>query len=407
MPQPDSSNSTASRSAGRCSLQPECGEEQDLVELGMAAAYDDLVAAIYLESGQATPWVGSLEKLRELLQANVACIRIAQKDSGTPQQLYAAGPKVSPKAVQDWETQPPRELLPIDLKIGEVEVFDWRQMPNSRTLYALLDDYDIAHMAVTCVDNVDGAQVTLNCVRGRGEEPFSKIERDFLRLIGTHFRKAMRIRREMTHARIVGEFQTDALDSLGIAAILLTASRQSYLLNRTAEFAIEQKIGLRFWAMGLHAIDEEDDPSFQKTLREALNPNCAFESKALRLSRGDSGGRLNVIVRRRAHPSFLTGEVEHSVLVFARINEAVCRDDIKMLQQLFSFTHTEAQLAVGLAKGLNLKDIEAELKILHNTARAHLRSMFLKADVSRQSQLVSLITSSLVPLGRDMRNRLH
>jgi len=89
--------------------------------------------------------------------------------------------------MQDWETQRPRELLPIDLKIGELEVFDWRLMPNSRTLYALLDHYDIAHMAVTCVDNVDGAQVTLNCVRGRGEEPFSKVERDFLRLVLCHF----------------------------------------------------------------------------------------------------------------------------------------------------------------------------------------------------------------------------
>ena len=217
----------------------------------------------------------------------------------------------------------------------------------------------------------------------------------------------MRIRRELTHARIVGEFQTDALDSLGIAAVLVTASRHTYLLNRTAEFAIEQKIGLRFWAMGLHAIDESDDPAFQKVLREALNENAAFNSKALRFNQGNGGERLHVIVRRRTHPSFLTGRTEHSVMVFARINEAVSRDDIKMLQQLFTFTYTEAQLAVGLAKGLSLTDIESELKILHTTARAHLRSMFLKAGVSRQSQLVSLITSSLVPLGRDMHAKVH
>ena len=98
---------------------------------------------------------------------------------------------------------------------------------------------------------------------------------------------------------------------------------------------------------------------------------------------------------------------ETSALVFMRVNEIVRRDDIRMLQQLFSFTFTEAQLAIGLAKGLCLKDIEAELNIRHNTARAHLRSMFVKADVSRQSQLVSLLTSSLVPLGRDDRPSLQ
>lgn len=380
---------------------------ESYVELAHALAYDDLVSAIYADSGSTSPWVGALERLRELIRANVACIRISHKDMSLPQQLYAAGPKVSPKALEDWEHQHPRELLPFDLKVGEVDVLNWREMPNSRSIYSLLDDYDIAQMAVTCVDSFEGTQITLNCVRGRGDEPFSRMERDFLGIIGTHFRRAMRMRRELTQASIVGQFQTEALDSLGIAAILLTPSQHSYLLNSTAEFALEHKIALRFWGSGLHAVNEADDPAFQKVLREASNPGSIFESKALRICRDESGERLNVIVRRRTHPSFLTGDPEYSVLIFVRVNEAVCRDDIKMLQQLFTFTFTEAQIAVGLANGICLKDIEGELGISHNTARAHLRSMFLKADVSRQSQLVSLITSSLVPLGRDIGNKVQ
>jgi DNA-binding CsgD family transcriptional regulator len=385
-----------------------CGDDgSDLVEIEMAVAYDDLIFSIYQESAEASPWIDALERLRGSLQANVACLRIAESNSTAPQQLYAAGPLVSPQALHDWENHHPRDLLPFDLKIGEVENLDWRETPSSRSIGTLLNDYDIAHMIVTCVDVLDGAQVTLNCARGRGEEPFSRLDKSFLRHIGMHFRKAMRIRRELTHARIVGGFQTDALDNLGIAAILLTPSRKTYLLNRTAQFALDHQIGLRVLAMGLHATEEADDPTFQKALREALQPNIPFESKALRIGRGENGGRLNVIVRRRTHPSFLTGDPEHSVLIFVRVHEPVGRGDVKMLQQLFGFTNTESQLAIGLAKGMCLKDIEAELNILHNTARAHLRSMFLKAEVSRQSQLVSLITSSLVPLGRDMRNKLQ
>lgn len=386
---------------------PAADDNVEMVKLSDAQAYDELISTIYRESGDATPWKNALEKLRQLLRANVACIRIAHKDGSAKQRLYAAGPKASPEALEEWEHQHPSELLPFDLKVGEVEILDWRHMPNSRAIHTLLDDYDIEHMMVTCIDNIDGAQITLNCVRGKGIEPFDKIELNFFSFIGTHFQRAMRLRRDFTQAKIVGQFQTEALDSLGIAAILLTPQGRSYMLNKTAEFAIEQKIGLRFWATGLHAIDERDDPAFQKVLREALNENAAFNSKALRFNQGNGGERLHVIVRRRTHPSFLTGRTEHSVMVFARINEAVSRDDIKMLQQLFTFTYTEAQLAVGLAKGLSLTDIESELNILHNTARAHLRSMFLKAGVSRQSQLVSLITSSLVPLGRDMHAKVH
>jgi len=121
----------------------------------------------------------------------------------------------------------------------------------------------------------------------------------------------------------------------------------------------------------------------------------------------DDGERLHVIVRPRVHQSLLYDKPEASALIFLRVHEVVGRDDVKLLQQLFSFTATEAQLAVGLAKGLCLKEIETNLNIRHNTARAHLRSMFVKTDVSRQSQLVSLLTNSLVPLGRTQVHALQ
>jgi len=77
----------------------------------------------------------------------------------------------------------------------------------------------------------------------------------------------------------------------------------------------------------------------------------------------------------------------------------------KVLQQLFSFTRAEARLALGLAKGKRLEDVEAELNITHNTARAHLRSMFVKADVNRQSELVHVLANSVAPLGRPVLDR--
>src|SRR4051812_19223892 len=100
-------------------------DDVEMVKLSDAQAYDDLISTIYRESGDANPWKSALEKLRQLLRANVACIRIARKDGSARQRLYAAGPKASPEALEEWEHQHPRDLLPFDLKIGEVEVLDW------------------------------------------------------------------------------------------------------------------------------------------------------------------------------------------------------------------------------------------------------------------------------------------
>ena len=378
-----------------------------LIERVRVEGYDALVAAIYDSVDCEKPWSEPLEMLRSLLDANVSCIRISQKGSNAREHLFASGPKVSNEAIEDWQRFNPRELLPIELPVGDAQVLDWQQMGSTGNYGAMLERYDIANMAVMCIDVIEGAQCTLNCSRGFDVEPFDKLDLELVKAVGRHFREAMRIRRELTRSRIVSQFQTEALDSLGIAAFLISKSGSHVLLNNTAKFAIENGLGLKQSATGIHAVDQSDDSAFQAAIRAALHSEDGSAARAMLLNRGNGAERLHVIVRARSHNSVLFDRTETSALVFARINEIVCRDDIKLLQQLFCFTATEAQLAIGLAKGLCLKDIETELNIRHNTARAHLRSMFVKADVARQSQLVSLLTSSLVPLGRTSSHSLQ
>jgi DNA-binding CsgD family transcriptional regulator len=55
----------------------------------------------------------------------------------------------------------------------------------------------------------------------------------------------------------------------------------------------------------------------------------------------------------------------------------------------------EANLAVALASGRSLVDAADALGIAHNTARSHLRSIFAKTGVRRQSQLVHLLHGSV------------
>jgi len=371
------------------------------------ARYDELVASIYRSVDCDTPWSEPLDLLRDMMDANVACLRLSHKGNRPHQHLFAAGPMATPEAVEEWKACNPGELLPIDLPVGSIQVVDWQSIWNSGVFGSMLDRYDVGTMVVMCVDNTEGVQSTLNCSRGAGLPMFDSDEHALLKAVGRHFKEAMRIRREITRSKIVSQFQTEALDSLGIAAFLISESGGHFLLNKTAEFAIQNEIGLKRTSMGLQAVDSNENTGFQSAVRAILRSNDPVRARAMMLTRGDDGERMHVIVRPRSHRSFMYDTSETSALVFMRVNEIVRRDDIRMLQQLFSFTFTEAQLAIGLAKGLCLKDIEAELNIRHNTARAHLRSMFVKADVSRQSQLVSLLTSSLVPLGRDDRPSLQ
>ena len=372
-----------------------------------SVAYDALISAIYRSVDDDAAWPEALGMLRAYLGANVACLRIAQQSKAHRQYLFASGPHGTEDGIREWEQINSRELLPLDLKPGETTVIDWRLVSNAVQCSKLLQRYDIAITATVCVDVIDDAQYTLNCSRGFGDSEFRSADLDAFRQIAEHFRRAMALRRQNTQSKVVSQFQTEALDSLGIAAILINRAGGHVLLNQTAQDALDEGIGLELTARGLRAVDPTDDGTFQQALRAALCEKEPVGSRAMLINSGDDDRRLHLVVSSRRHSSIISGETETSALIFLRVKEIVGEADKKLLQQLFSFTATEANLAVGLVKGLCLKDVESQLNIRHNTARAHLRSMFAKADVSRQAQLVSLLANSLVPLGRMSSTQLQ
>jgi DNA-binding CsgD family transcriptional regulator len=69
-----------------------------------------------------------------------------------------------------------------------------------------------------------------------------------------------------------------------------------------------------------------------------------------------------------------------------------------MARQLFDFTPAEANFDVELVNGLSLDEAAIKLGIRRNTARAHLRSIFMKADVTRQSELVRVLLNAVLGL---------
>jgi DNA-binding CsgD family transcriptional regulator len=69
-------------------------------------------------------------------------------------------------------------------------------------------------------------------------------------------------------------------------------------------------------------------------------------------------------------------------------------------KQLFNLTKAETALAMELANGLSLEEAAEALNIRRNTARAHLRSIFSKTGVRRQTELVRIMLNSVVALGK-------
>ena len=92
-------------------------------------------------------------------------------------------------------------------------------------------------------------------------------------------------------------------------------------------------------------------------------------------------------------------EQRPSVAVFVRDTGGKADPPVKLAQQLFQLTPAETSLAIQLANGLSLEEAAEALNIRRNTARAHLRSIFSKTGVRRQTELVRIFLNSVAWLG--------
>ncbi|MDI3258717.1 MAG: LuxR C-terminal-related transcriptional regulator, partial [Sinobacteraceae bacterium] len=71
----------------------------------------------------------------------------------------------------------------------------------------------------------------------------------------------------------------------------------------------------------------------------------------------------------------------------------------ELVRRLFGLTRMEAQLALLLAEGYTLDEAAEKMDVRRNTARTHLRSIFCKTGVTRQTMLVRLMLNSVLTLG--------
>jgi len=80
---------------------------------------------------------------------------------------------------------------------------------------------------------------------------------------------------------------------------------------------------------------------------------------------------------------------------------------VDAVRQLFGLTPKEAALALRLARGRSLKQAAQDQSISLNTARAHLRAIFAKTGVDRQSRLVGALLKSVAMLAQSPDAQRH
>lgn len=241
---------------------------------------------------------------------------------------------------------------------------------------------------------------------GRSEKdgPFGDGDRAACASLLPHLRRALELQLGLERDRSLGRLHGQAVADLMIGIIVLGDRGRVCERNAVADGILRLRDGLRLAGDRLEAASPRDDARLQQMIREQLTGESrSIVPAAISVGRPSGRSSWSVLAQPIGRDEW-SGVDQPAVALFVRDVEGSTNPHAELVQQLFELTQREALLAIHLANGVPIEDAAHTLGIQLTTARAHLRAIFLKIGVRRQTELVRIILNSVALLGRSDRH---
>jgi DNA-binding CsgD family transcriptional regulator len=382
--------------------------DQMLERVGLSfTQYDRIISNIY-EAAFDTRCLGeALNQVRQLFQANYVTLILRAADEPVPAPMIVAGDVVGMGETNGEVVYLTYhdESAPF-INLAPNQVFTIADLMNDgeweRSTYYLLycKPYNTFHTLGANITTQDGGLLRFRISRPRSSQRFSDDERKLCELFLPHIRRAVQMYSQLDRSASLGSLFSQAIGRLSIATMILDESSMVLELNPVAQEILSSNDGLKLVGGRLEATYPSDNRELQRVLRSVAFRQGAEggTAEAMSISRPSGQVSFGLVVEPIPSQELVEGKGRPAAVVYIR--DAVGKSQASSLvtKQLFNLTPAETGLALELANGLSLEEAAEALNIRRNTARAHLRSIFSKTGVRRQTELVRIMLNSVVAL---------
>lgn len=353
-------------------------------------AFSHLLDALYGGIVDPNPWEGFLRAFSEWIGSSYATLILTAPGLSEPGTIVTPGadPKTNEDYLATHFANDPFQGLP------EGQVTSFREFMAGQTSPEIDGYKDFLEGAggdqVLGVDLrfASGLEARCRVTRDRSLPDFTAEDRERFQMLVPHLRNAARLFERLQIEGAEHGVYRGAVEQLGVGTIILDQSGHVTRTNAVADTLLQAGDGLRL-IDGRLLLDDNDH---QRALDQLLQSTPAAAPYRFKLKR-TSGGDVAAVARAVTIPAIVRGGA--ALAIFLSVPGDDAQLDPAAIRDLFQLTRMEAILAVALASGRSLVDAADTLGIAHNTARAHLRSIFAKTGARRQSQLVHLLRSGL------------
>lgn len=274
--------------------------------------------------------------------------------------------------------------------------------PSSR-LTELLDTHH--HMTAVAADEVNGTRYTLWLFRDLEVTHFDAEENSVCEIIIGQIRRGCELSARIGTSEVERTLYSTVMDRLAVGVVLLDLGGHVVRCSPKADETLAERDGLQLQAGKLRATCAKEDREFQAAIKLAIQAAASGvqTTRGIALTRLSGHRNLGAIVQAVPATGTAGATGTSTVAIFIRDPEDNAEVEGELVRQLFDLTPAEAGVARRLAAGLSLEDAASSLDITRNTARAHLRSIFSKSGITRQTELVRLMLNSAAVLGERPR----
>jgi DNA-binding CsgD family transcriptional regulator/PAS domain-containing protein len=373
----------------------------------MAELIVSAIDAIYEAAPDPSRWPHALQAIADVFD-DVGANLLWRRDDGS------FGNIVSPKlrdALQDYERE---EWWRQDIRAGRGHEYAYRTNEGAITdrhvatpeeieahpIYTrFLARHGLRWTAGTEISPDPTAIVTINVQRSSAKAAFTDDELRVLTQLGRYAEKSLRLSMRLFDAELSKAGLAEALARIDIGVFILDSISRVVFSNPAAEKLLCD--GLALVNQRLLVGQSPERTALETAIAQAIHGgshDLAAEPKSILIHRRQSDRPLIVYVLPIAAASkpearFLT---HASVIVLVIDPQAGDPADPAVVRDLLGLTLGEARVAALVGNGLSPRESAEKLNITEESARTVLKRVFSKVGVSRQSELVALLTKSVL-----------
>jgi len=372
------------------------GNEREPQQIGA------LLGALYEGPLQQPPWQDALLLLQQRLQATHVSLILR------PPTADHAGVMVSIGGNSVAQASYEKNFFALDpfVSLREDEVMTADELIGQQWLESpLYQEYlrpqDVRHVLGVDVYLPEGGECRLRATRGHQAAPFGDEDKSLFRFLLPHLKRALRLHTRIDSLECDRQMLAGTVNRMLLGVISLAQNGDILEINDEAQRILSERDGLWRGPKGLTLDNADEKREFQRLVQRVLGGAAnGGVVDAMPVTRPSGRARLAIVIKSVPAADWCDNRQRPAAVMYLR--DPDCNNappSLDLVRRLLGLTRVESRLALLLTEGYTLDETAEAMHIRRNTARTHLRSIFSKTGVTRQTLLVRLLLRSVFSLG--------